>query len=221
MSTNQIILLSVLVVVSVLLVFMTIKVWGKPRPTASATPVGTSPATTPTPTPVTSTTPVRTTSVTSSTTRGSSWFGNSMGFVGWFLKLVIVLFVIVAILYGVVCGGMWLKGKMDGWAPQCGNNTSGIREELVVISPGSSQTVTVGNLGKAEFDAPFPTMVEFLDGNGQRIPVLCNNKPVWFVIVSPTLQPDLWELEDQPVGALIFSSVSRNIGEYSFVFRTK
>jgi hypothetical protein len=176
---------------------------------ATAPPALPASVVTPCPVPVVPATPARTstsTSTSSTSTRSNSVLITVWKFLGGLILTVIVLMLIVI-------GGWELKNLID-------RQSSSTDEELVVVQPGRTTFKSMCGKTNCSYKCSAPTVIEYLDINNRRIPVLLNGRLVDYVILGPgkgevTIEPARERIE----GLLFTSADSSNKSSYSFVLR--
>lgn len=223
MSITQIVILIVLTLLCLLVFFVVIAIFTKKPSTtsgssatsgstagATAPPVLPASVAPPCPAPVVPATPARTSVSSSTSTRTSS-----KGVFGTVVKFIVGLLTIVVLLVFLVIGGWSLKNLIDRY-------NSSNDEELVVVQPGRTTFKSMCGKTNCTYKCSAPTVIEYLDINNRRIPVLLNGRLVDYVILGPgkgevSIEPARERIE----GMLFTSADSSNMREYSFVLRRR
>jgi len=159
-------------------------------------------------TPVVTIRPTTTCTSTSSTTSSPSNFGSSL----WGLvKVVGAVAVLIVILAGLFWTIMWAKNSVNSYGSGSDTNAG----ELVTVSPGSYTTIQINGCNRLDFAPPEMTVVEYLDANGESLPVYKDGQVQYSLITGPGVDDEIGATRNE-MRFLRFSSAGSN-SEYSFM----
>jgi len=210
MDTKQIIILLVLTAIVVILFVVAKKMFsGASSKTPKATTVVTTPVVAPAPV------PVRATVTATSTTKNSGGFKNLWGFLRGAVSLLFLIAVIAVIVGGLFYGGLWLKTSIDNTLSNSGN-TKEIR--IVEVVPGKATTIPISpGLYRFECYPPEMTVIEFLNGSGDPLPIRTSRGVVYYLVEGPGTENNI-NIEQGLLKFVRFQAAENVNRSYSFEF---
>jgi uncharacterized protein YneF (UPF0154 family) len=207
MSLSQIIILLVLLTIVIVLFVIARKMFRDASPTPP-------PITTPTPV-VSPTTTARTVASISCQSRNGEFGKRVWGFT----KGLFALSLLLALIAGIIYGGIWAKKKID--QVRSSNPSSKVSRRggnMVEIEPGRYTIVPIKRGStNLHYAPPRLTVVEYLDSNKRPLPIRQNGRVKYSIITGPGVDDDI-SIESDNFRYLRFSSAKNSGGNYTFSF---